>query len=89
MSDEYVPEFKQGEKLDIVELRLNEGLTSPPDYLTESEVIELVCYYARFHCSRSCLIAFGTQDGEERHRYRRVHTDTHQQYLSAQLCLGE
>ncbi|RUP45707.1 DNA topoisomerase [Jimgerdemannia flammicorona] len=42
MSDEYMPEFHKGESVDVMEVKLAEGSTSPPDYLTESEVIELV-----------------------------------------------
>ncbi|RUS24142.1 hypothetical protein BC938DRAFT_474044 [Jimgerdemannia flammicorona] len=41
MSDEYMPEFHKGESVDVMEVKLAEGSTSPPDYLTESEVIEL------------------------------------------------
>ncbi|OZJ02901.1 hypothetical protein BZG36_04922 [Bifiguratus adelaidae] len=42
LADEYIPTFTKGEKLDILEMKLGEGQTSPPDYLTESEVIELM-----------------------------------------------
>jgi DNA topoisomerase-3 len=41
-TDEYIPEFKKGDVLDIESVSLSEGKTSPPDYLTESELIGLM-----------------------------------------------
>ncbi|KAI8330027.1 DNA topoisomerase [Blakeslea trispora] len=41
-SDEYIPEFKENEVLDIQKVSLVEGKTSPPDYLTEAELIGLM-----------------------------------------------
>ncbi|CEG78805.1 Putative DNA topoisomerase [Rhizopus microsporus] len=41
-TDEYIPEFKKGDILDIESVSLSEGKTSPPDYLTESELIGLM-----------------------------------------------
>lgn len=41
-ADEYIPEFKQGETLEIQTIQLSEGKTSAPDYLTESELIGLM-----------------------------------------------
>lgn len=41
-ADEYVPDFKQGEVLPVASVNLTEGKTSPPDYLTESELIGLM-----------------------------------------------
>lgn len=41
-SDESIPEFKQGEVLTVSNVTLTEGKTSPPDYLTESELIGLM-----------------------------------------------
>jgi DNA topoisomerase III len=41
-SDTFIPEYKEGERLDISNVKLTEGETHPPDYLTESEVIGLV-----------------------------------------------
>ncbi|KAI9278245.1 DNA topoisomerase [Phascolomyces articulosus] len=40
--DEPIPEFTKGETLPIVSLTLREGKTSPPDYLTEAELIGLM-----------------------------------------------
>ncbi|CAG8638027.1 972_t:CDS:10, partial [Paraglomus brasilianum] len=42
LSDTFIPEYKEGERLDITDVKLTEGLTHPPDYLTESEVIGLM-----------------------------------------------
>ena len=44
LSDTFIPEYKEGERLDITDVKLTEGLTHPPDYLTESEVIGLVIH---------------------------------------------
>ena len=41
-ADEYIPEFKQAEVLNITSVNLTEGKTSPPDYLTEAELIGLM-----------------------------------------------
>lgn len=41
-ADEYIPDFKQGEVLPIASVNLTEGKTSPPDYLTEAELIGLM-----------------------------------------------
>ncbi|KAI8047962.1 DNA topoisomerase [Gilbertella persicaria] len=41
-SDEYIPDFKEGEVLDVLDVNLVEGKTSPPDYLTEAELIGLM-----------------------------------------------
>ncbi|KAI9314572.1 DNA topoisomerase [Dichotomocladium elegans] len=41
-ADEYIPEFSKGETLPVVSLALQEGKTSPPDYLTEAELIGLM-----------------------------------------------
>ncbi|XP_058978368.1 DNA topoisomerase 3-beta-like [Musca domestica] len=40
--DEAVPTFSQGEKVTINDVRLAESQTSPPDYLTEAELITLM-----------------------------------------------
>ncbi|XP_076061847.1 DNA topoisomerase 3-beta isoform X3 [Oratosquilla oratoria] len=40
--DEKVPDLKNGEELTILEAKLAERQTSPPDYLTESELITLM-----------------------------------------------
>ncbi|CAG8644563.1 6436_t:CDS:10 [Cetraspora pellucida] len=42
MSDQILQELHQDEILKITNVKLVEGLTSPPDYLTESEVISLM-----------------------------------------------
>ncbi|CAO3621543.1 unnamed protein product [Cunninghamella blakesleeana] len=42
VSDEYIPEFKEGQIVQIKSINLSEGKTSPPDYLTESELIGLM-----------------------------------------------
>ncbi|CAJ0845269.1 1164_t:CDS:10 [Entrophospora sp. SA101] len=41
-NDENLPDFRKGENLNLVNYKLTEGLTSPPDYFTESEVIGLM-----------------------------------------------
>ncbi|KAG1312970.1 hypothetical protein G6F64_002610 [Rhizopus arrhizus] len=41
-ADEYIPEFKKGDVLHIESVSITEGKTSPPDYLTESELIGLM-----------------------------------------------
>ena len=40
--DEPIPDFQKGENLPIVSITLREGKTSPPDYLTEAELIGLM-----------------------------------------------
>ncbi|CAO3611618.1 unnamed protein product [Cunninghamella echinulata] len=42
VSDEYIPEFKEGQVVQIKSINLHEGKTSPPAYLTESELIGLM-----------------------------------------------
>ncbi|CAG8732157.1 11364_t:CDS:10, partial [Acaulospora morrowiae] len=42
MSDQNIPEYRQGDILKVVSVNTTEGKTSPPDYLTESEVISLM-----------------------------------------------
>lgn len=41
-ADEYIPEFTKGESIPIASLSLPEGKTSPPEYLTEAELIGLM-----------------------------------------------
>ncbi|XP_023245675.1 DNA topoisomerase 3-beta-1 isoform X2 [Copidosoma floridanum] len=41
-NNESIPRFQIGEKVKIVEAKLNECFTQPPDYLTESELITLM-----------------------------------------------
>jgi hypothetical protein len=41
-ADEYIPDFKQGQTVPVKSVQMNEGKTSPPDYLTESELIGLM-----------------------------------------------
>ncbi|KAJ2957588.1 hypothetical protein NQZ79_g6685 [Umbelopsis isabellina] len=41
-ANEYLPSFAQGETVEVIESKLGDGQTSPPDYLTESELIELM-----------------------------------------------
>lgn len=40
--DEAIPPFTEGERIAINDVRMCEGLTSPPDYLTEAELITLM-----------------------------------------------
>lgn len=40
--DESIPPFVQGEKVPIVDVRMAESQTGPPDYLTEAELITLM-----------------------------------------------
>ncbi|KAI9672711.1 MAG: DNA topoisomerase [Alyxoria varia] len=41
-SSQQLPDFQQGETFQPTEARMNEGQTSPPDYLTEPELIALM-----------------------------------------------
>ncbi|RHZ74167.1 hypothetical protein Glove_227g145 [Diversispora epigaea] len=41
-SDKSIPDFRTGEILKVKSVKLIEGQTTPPDYLTESEVISLM-----------------------------------------------
>ena len=40
--EESVPKLAQGDTLPVKELKLSERQTSPPDYLTESDLITLM-----------------------------------------------
>ncbi|KAJ4460313.1 putative DNA topoisomerase 3-beta-1 [Paratrimastix pyriformis] len=40
--DEVLPDFRQGQHVTVTSVELREGRTSPPDYLTESELITLM-----------------------------------------------
>ncbi|MEN3047647.1 MAG: type IA DNA topoisomerase [Candidatus Caldarchaeales archaeon] len=42
VSDEPIPRLSKGERLEVVEVRLRRGLTSPPPRMTESELISLM-----------------------------------------------
>eukprot|EP00271_Cylindrocystis_brebissonii_P005978 TRINITY_DN1845_c0_g1_i9.p1 TRINITY_DN1845_c0_g1~~TRINITY_DN1845_c0_g1_i9.p1 ORF type:complete len:630 (+),score=80.22 TRINITY_DN1845_c0_g1_i9:2116-4005(+) len=42
VSDEGLPTFHEGEAVGLATVELHEGKTSPPDYLTESELISLM-----------------------------------------------
>nr|CAD1839134.1 unnamed protein product [Ananas comosus var. bracteatus] len=42
VSEKSLPQFKQGEKIKILKVDLYEGSTTPPDYLSESELISLM-----------------------------------------------
>lgn len=48
-ADEYIPEFTKGESVPIASLSLPEGKTSPPEYLTEAELIGLMVLYLSSH----------------------------------------
>lgn len=48
-ADEYIPEFTKGESVPISSLSLPEGKTSPPEYLTEAELIGLMVLYLSSH----------------------------------------
>ena len=41
-SDERMPDVKKGDALNVADVKLVERQTSPPDYLTESELITLM-----------------------------------------------
>ncbi|KAH8552837.1 DNA topoisomerase [Umbelopsis sp. PMI_123] len=41
-ANEYLPEFTEGEVVPVTDTKLADGQTSPPDYLTEAELIELM-----------------------------------------------
>lgn len=41
-ANEYLPEFTEGEVVPVLDTKIADGQTSPPDYLTESELIELM-----------------------------------------------
>ncbi|XP_026400715.1 DNA topoisomerase 3-beta-like [Papaver somniferum] len=42
VSEKNIPQFTKGEKVNIMKVELYEGNTSPPDYLSESELISLM-----------------------------------------------
>ncbi|XP_075085333.1 DNA topoisomerase 3-beta isoform X5 [Nicotiana tabacum] len=42
VSEKNLPDFAEGEKIEISKVDLDEGNTSPPDYLNESELISLM-----------------------------------------------
>ncbi|CAL9040038.1 DNA topoisomerase 3-beta-like isoform X1 [Musa acuminata AAA Group] len=42
VSEKNLPQFKNGDKINILKVDLHEGTTSPPDYLSESELISLM-----------------------------------------------
>ncbi|KAL1358200.1 DNA topoisomerase 3-beta isoform X1 [Arachis hypogaea] len=42
VNDKNIPSFTKGQKIEVSKLDLYEGTTSPPDYLTESELISLM-----------------------------------------------
>ncbi|XP_009371098.1 DNA topoisomerase 3-beta isoform X1 [Pyrus x bretschneideri] len=42
INEKNLPQFTKGEKLEVSKVDLHEGLTSPPDYLSESELISLM-----------------------------------------------
>ncbi|GAB4851852.1 hypothetical protein Ancab_031251 [Ancistrocladus abbreviatus] len=42
ISEKNLPQFTRGEKIKVSKVELDEGNTSPPDYLSESEVISLM-----------------------------------------------
>ncbi|CAN6722764.1 unnamed protein product [Malus baccata var. baccata] len=42
INEKNLPQFTKGEKLEVSTVDLHEGLTSPPDYLSESELISLM-----------------------------------------------
>jgi len=43
-----LPNFDSGAKVPVLSVTVTEGKTSPPDYLTESELISLVIYHDVF-----------------------------------------
>ncbi|CAG8509487.1 15948_t:CDS:10 [Acaulospora colombiana] len=45
MSDQNIPEYRQGDILKVISVKMTEGKTSPPDYLSESEVIDGKAWY--------------------------------------------
>lgn len=42
MSNERIPDYSEGEELAIEDIKITEGVTTPPDYLSESDLIDLV-----------------------------------------------
>ncbi|XP_030507422.2 DNA topoisomerase 3-beta isoform X1 [Cannabis sativa] len=42
IAEKNLPQFRKGEKLEVARVELYEGSTSPPDYLSESELISLM-----------------------------------------------
>ncbi|KAJ9701253.1 hypothetical protein PVL29_006551 [Vitis rotundifolia] len=42
VNEKNLPQFKKGEKIEVSKVELYEGETSPPDYLSESELISLM-----------------------------------------------
>lgn len=59
MGDEVTPvELKEGLVGTVVDVTLKEGETSPPDYLTESDLIGLVSVRNRFMLESEIFIGF-------------------------------
>ncbi|KAK9288869.1 hypothetical protein L1049_017335 [Liquidambar formosana] len=42
VNEKNLPQFTKGEKIEVLKVELHEGNTSPPDYLSESELISLM-----------------------------------------------
>ncbi|XP_020409660.1 DNA topoisomerase 3-beta isoform X2 [Prunus persica] len=42
VTEKNLPQFTKGEKIEVSQVDLHEGMTSPPDYLSESELISLM-----------------------------------------------
>lgn len=40
--DNYIPDFKEGETFMITTVDIHQGKTTPPDYLSESDLISLM-----------------------------------------------
>ncbi|KAJ1550221.1 DNA topoisomerase 3-beta-1, partial [Nowakowskiella sp. JEL0078] len=74
MSDQVFPcEIKEGDSFEITEISLKEGLTTPPDYLTESDLIGLMEKLGigtdasmAIHISNICTRRYVTVDGNSR-----------------------
>lgn len=86
-ANEYLPIFAQGETVEVMDTKLADGQTSPPDYLTESELIELmVCWNYKRYKKQRLKAHIKHSIGKEWYWYRCLHPDSHQQYLSKKLC---
>ena len=84
-----------GKEFNIASATLKEGLTSAPDYLTESELIEQVnqSYFLLIYIltspsppPRAPPNIFFCLDGKAWDWYRCLDTHSHQQYLPKKLC---
>ena len=74
LKDQDIPDFEAENvtHVDIRNIEISEGKTSPPDFLTESELISLVGKIA---------VCIDNADGKKWHWNRRKYISSHKQHL--------